>query len=107
MGRISLIAATLPFDYGIYGIGFAVIFYFFHIEPYDWNKFFAAFIILHVFLTAQNLSLGIMQIFAIPSILGLGLLKKYDDKIRINKKFFYSFYPLHMLCFILIKAYII
>ena len=107
IGVISLISVTLPFDYGIYGIGFAVIFYFFYIERYDWNKFFAGFIILHVFALTQSLSLGFLQIFTLPSILGLALLIKHDNKIKINKKFFYTFYPLHMLFLVLVSTFLI
>ena len=104
IGLILLAAVTLPFDYGIYGIGFAVIFYFFHVERYEWSKFFAGFVILHVFALTQSFSFEVMQIFALPSILGLALLKKHDGKIRVNKKFFYAFYPLHMLCLVLINT---
>ena len=107
IGLISVIAVTLPFDYGIYGIGFAVIFYFFHIECYDWNKFLAGFIVLHFFLIAHDLSSGITQMLTLASILGITLLKKYDGKVRISKNFFYAFYPLHMLFFVLIKSAII
>ena len=100
---LAVLSATLPFDYGIYGIGFAVIFYFFYVERYDRDKFFAGFIILHLFLMAQDLTLGFIQVFTFPSILGLVLLQKHDGKVRITKKFFYAFYPLHMLCLVLIK----
>jgi len=99
IGLISLASVTLPFDYGIHGIGFAVIFYFFYIERYDWTKFFAGFVLLHVFALTQSLSLGFMQIFTLPSILGLAFLKKYDDKVQLNKKFFTHFTP--HICYVL------
>jgi hypothetical protein len=104
---LAVLSAIAPIDYGVYGIGFTVIFYFFYVERYDWNKFFAGFIILHVFALTQTLSFGLFQIFTLPCILGLELLKKYDGKIKINRKFFYSFYPLHMLFFVLIKAFML
>jgi hypothetical protein len=104
---LALSASVIPMDYGIYGIGFTVIFYFFNIEHYDRNKFLAGIIILHVWLFTQELSTGIFQIFTLPCILALELLKKHDNKIRINKRFFYMFYPLHMLAFVLINAILI
>jgi len=104
---LTVISAVVPMDYGVYGIGFTVIFCFFYAERYDWNKFFAGFIILHIFALTQTVSLGLIQIFTLPCIFGLELLRKYDGKIRISRKFFYGFYPLHMLCFILIKAFVL
>jgi len=55
---LAVCSAVLPLDYGIYGIGFTVIFYFFCIERYNWNKFIAGFIILHQMVCGKPLDLS-------------------------------------------------
>ena len=107
IAALAVLAAVAPMDYGVYGIGFTVIFYFFYVERFDWNKFLIGFIILHIFALTQTLSFGLFQIFTLPCILGLEMLRKYDSKIKISRKFFYGFYTLHMLCFILIKTFLL
>lgn len=102
---LVLIAILVPFDYGWYGFALTIIFYFFGIKPgnknYTMQWIFITLITGLYILT--DYEKGLIQIFALVCIPIIYIMKKYDNKVKINKHFYYWFYPGHMLILCVIK----
>lgn len=100
---VLIFTAFLPMDYGLYGLGFTLMLYYFEIQNPSLNALYISFAVLHGLRIAQSFEHGILQLFSLPAIPLLGILKKYDRRIVINRWFFYWFYPSHILVLLLIK----
>ncbi len=99
---LLIITIVIPIDYGIYGVGFTLMLYYFQIKQNSQIKLFISFSILHI-LSLSNFSYGIIQIFTLPSLPMLDILEKYDNNIKLNRVFFYCFYPVHISILLMIK----
>ena len=97
-------------DYGSYGVIFPIMFYFFMFEIYSPLLCFVFSLIMYVYyciIDKVEVFSPRNQIVAIFSVFLIVLLKQNDDKIKLPKRFFYWFYPIHMGVLILIKIFII
>lgn len=97
-----LFLAFVPVDYGLYGFGFVLMIYYHIIESISENKLYLSYFALHALRLLQDYQSGIIQLFTLPSIPLMRMLSKYDN-IKLNKYFFYVFYPLHMAIIVIIK----
>ncbi|MEI7620328.1 MAG: TraX family protein [Candidatus Falkowbacteria bacterium] len=99
----------LPFDYGLSGILLMLIFYIFRdrldillITSFIWlSLYFIPFSDPDFYLGGLGLNIGG---FAVLSLILIYF--KTDFKVRINKYFFYIFYPAHLLLLYLIKLWL-
>jgi hypothetical protein len=103
LAAIAVITAFVPMDYGIYGLFFTVVLYYFFIKK-ESSLFYPSYFLLHGLNFVRGTGAGIMQLFTLPAIPLLDLLKRYDDKVKIDRRFFYAFYPVHMLILVGIKS---
>lgn len=83
-------------EYGLYAIALIVVFYYFDKSPY-----------LIIIITITTM-LGIyiykfssLQFFAVLSVFIIIFLRKFD--LKLNKKFLYTFYPLHLTILLIIS----
>lgn len=104
MYLLVLFAAIVPMDYGLYGLGFTLILYYFEVKNDDGTKLYVSYAVIHALRIMQSVDYGLMQLFTLPGLPIIDILKRYDDKIRIRGRFFYIFYPLHITILLIIKA---
>lgn len=96
-----LLGMVIPLDYGIYGILTILIFYLLK----DKKKEFLL-ISQTMFNIFSLIFLHILQIFSLLSWIIILYLPMDKFKIKLNKYFFYIFYPLHLIILFLIKKYL-
>lgn len=101
---IIIITTIAPMDFGLYGMCFLLILYYFDIKKTDINKYFLGYSVIHALYFIKGLSYGFMQLFTLPVLSLLAILKKYDNKIKLGKQFFYIFYPAHIMALVVIRA---
>ena len=112
-------------DYGSYGVIFPIMFYFFMFEKMSFLSSLEHFFMFEIYSPLLCFVFSLImyvyyciidkvevfsprnQIVAIFSVFLIVLLKQNDDKIKLPKRFFYWFYPIHMGVLILIKIFII
>lgn len=88
-------------DYGIYGIATVILFYMFLKKHLTMGKL-ALFMLLTTFLFMGPFAI----IYQGPAVFSLLLIKYVpEDKIRLPKRFFYVFYPLHILILALLGGF--
>jgi len=89
----------LPVDYGISGVLMPVaLYYFLFVMKKPEFAFLGMTILFAVFAFMNNGNL--LQAFSILALPLILIASKYDNKIRIGKKFFYIFYPAHIALFL-------
>lgn len=102
---ILAIGLILPVEYGIYGVLCPVVFYYFMVKNFKPLYIFAGSAFLYLLYMVMD---GIaIQIFSLASVPILLLLTRYDDLVRLHKKFFYIFYPLHIMILLLVKSIVL
>lgn len=104
MYLLVLFSAIVPMDYGLYGLGFTLILYYFEVKNDNGTKLYVSYAVIHALRIMQNIDYGLMQIFTLPCLPIIDILRVYDDKIKIKGRFFYVFYPLHIIILLIIKA---
>jgi hypothetical protein len=103
---VVICAAIIPTGYGIYGLGFTLIFYYFAVKN-DYNlTLYIGYAVIHIIRILQDFQYGAMQLFTLTTLPLINILKKYDNKIKLNKWFFYIFYPAHIIVLLIIKQLI-
>ena len=91
----------ISFDYGIYGVMTAVAMYYLMVKRESPVMMFIVSIILWIFyILFMNRSFE--QIYAVFAVMFIVLLNPFDDSVRIPKRVYYWFYPLHMMILLLI-----
>ena len=91
----------ISFDYGIYGMMTAVAMYYLMVKQESPVMMFIVSIILWIFyILFMNRSFE--QIYAVFAVMFIVLLNPFDDIVRIPKRVYYWFYPLHMMILLLI-----
>lgn len=99
---IMVVSLIAPVDYGLYGVLYPSLFYLF---LFRWNK-------------AQYVFLGMAVLFALDVVLGGGAIqafslaawpvlataRRYDHKIKLNRNFFYCFYPAHIAVLLILRS---
>ena len=96
--------AFVPVDYGLYGLGFTLLLYYFEVCSSNVNRLYVGYAALHILWLFTSFDYGIMQLFTLPSLSLIAILKIYDNMVKINRFFFYAFYPLHISVLLIIKA---
>ena len=102
---ILCISAFVPMDYGIYGILYPLMLY---ICCFKYNKFnyclggTAALYLLTMMLYGP----GNLQVITILTVNLIWILRKYDDRIKLPKWVYYTFYPVHFPILVLISRII-
>ncbi|WP_419889529.1 TraX family protein [Paenibacillus xylanexedens] len=93
-----LVGEFLNFDYGIYGILTIVIFYCFH-------KKYHLILIFQTVITLASLEIyhySVVQVYSLVASILIILLNSYD-RFKINKYFYYTFFPGHIIILIILK----
>lgn len=95
-------AYVLDVDYGIYGVcmPFAMG------TQKGYSKMFLYTVILWSLYVLMNGAGGMIQVVACAAVPVLALLKPQDEKIRLSRRFFYVFYPAHILILLMIKQFL-
>ena len=107
---ILLFAAGLymfiSFDFGIYGSLTAVCMYYLMIKKDEPYSMFLALVILWAFYVLV-MRQSFEQFFAVFAIIFIALLKPIDNKLKLPKKLYYWFYPVHMTILLIIERMIV
>lgn len=108
-GLILLFAAGLymfiSFDFGIYGSLTAVCMYYLMIKKDEPYSMFLALVILWAFYVLV-MRQSFEQFFAVFAIIFIALLKPIDNKLKLPKKLYYWFYPLHITLLLILERII-
>ena len=96
------LAIYLKVDYSICGIMMPVIFYYYWIKEKKIRIFCVLFIALNIFYILINEG-WIIQIFSGISIAIIFNYENYEEKIKLPKKFYYMFYPAHLIVLLIIS----
>ncbi|WP_031551743.1 TraX family protein [Oribacterium sp. FC2011] len=91
----------ISFDYGVYGVITAVAMYYLMVKQESPVMMFIVSISLWIFyILFMNISFE--QIYAVFAVLFIVLLNPFDDVIKVPKRVYYWFYPLHMMILLFI-----
>ena len=101
---VFLISLILPVDYGLYGVIFPCVFFLFMFRTKKTLYAFLAMAILYVVYGIINKEQ--IQIFSLAALPVLIFAKKYDEKIKLPRCFFYIFYPAHIAVLLAVKGVI-
>lgn len=99
---MTFLAVAMPVDYGWYGVVFPAVFYvtmFRRSCPIGAFFGMAVLCVLYVYFGGSQL-----QIFSLAAFPVLLLTRRYDDKIKLPRKFFYWFYPVHIAVLLALKG---
>ena len=110
VGLILLFTAGLymfiSFDYGIYGSLTAVCMYYLMIKKNDpYNMFLALVILWAIYVLIMRQAFE--QFFAVFSIIPIALLKPIDERVKLPKRLYYWFYPVHMIVLLILERIIV
>jgi hypothetical protein len=99
----SLMFASVfvPVDYGLYGVLYPLMFYICAFQLKSNYALIGSAVLWAVYL----LDAGRMdiQVIALAAVLLLEVLKRHDDAVRVNKWFYYAFYPAHIGVLVAVK----
>ena len=96
----------ISFDYGIYGSLTAVCMYYLMIKKNDpYNMFLALVILWAIYVLIMRQAFE--QFFAVFSIIPIALLKPIDERVKIPKRLYYWFYPVHMIVLLILERIIV
>lgn len=99
---VLTLAVLLPVDYGLYGVLFPVMFY---LLLFRWNRPQYVFLVMTLLYALYSLMGGsVIQAFSLVSWPVLLIARRYDDKIKVPRRFFYWFYPTHIAALLAVKA---
>ena len=103
---IMIMCILIPMDYGIYGIGFVMLFYYqFFSQKENWTKKYnyLSYAGLEILDFIKNPASGIMQLFTFPAWSFAKYYKTHDLEKKFPKienfsknKFVFYFYPVHL-----------
>ena len=105
---LCIISFIIPVEYKLYGVLFPVMFYFFTFKTDNPLLCFLSSIVLYlIYIIRYNTEFfgKNNQIISIFSVFIIFLLQKNDNIIKLPKRFFYWFYPIHLAIFELIKYF--
>lgn len=100
---IVMIVFFIPMDYGFYGFLFTMVFYYFRIKKDSGVIIYISWIIIHTIRILISMEYGLIQLFTLPCFSIIDVFEKYDNRIRLNKKIFYWFYPVHIVILLIVK----
>lgn len=91
-------AFLLDVDYGVYGVFMPLA------MRHKWDRAFLYTVILWALYILLHGAAGLTQSFSCAAVPLLALLEPIDGKIRLPRRFFYIFYPAHLLALYLMKS---
>jgi len=92
-------AYLIDVDYGVYGVLMPLA-----LRPqYKYHKMFLHTVILWALYVLMNGIGGLIQVFACLSVPVLAAIEPIDGKVRLPSRFFYVFYPAHILILLVIN----
>lgn len=107
---ILLFAAVLyhfiSFDFGLYGVLVAVCMYYYMIKVKEPYTMFLASVILWAFYVLV-MRQSFEQFFSIFAVIFISFLFPYDNRVKLPKKIYYWFYPVHITVLLIIERTII
>lgn len=95
IGVIVALSLILPIEYSLYGVLYPCFFYYVVFRKNKPQHLFLGMTVLWGLYFI--LCLDIAQVFSILALPVLMIADKYDNKIKLPKIFYYSFYPIHLL----------
>lgn len=102
---LLILSILLNVDYNIYGIMMPMIFYYYWIKEKKIRIFCVLFVALNIFYILINEG-WIIQIFSCLALPIIFNFEKYEKIIKLPKKFYYIFYPVHLVVLLVVKALI-
>lgn len=105
-GAIVLIILLLPFEYGIYGLAYSLWYLWINTrKETNMMTVYVSWGILHLVYIVFHGGSGAVQLFTLPSVALIDMLKAYDNSfMEIQKKNMVKyFYPLHLLILFAVK----
>lgn len=101
---LALSIVLVPISYGVYGLVFTLVLYYFSVKIDKRSNLLLSYLGLHVFKIVNDFQSGLMQLFTLLCVPLIDVLQRYDHRIRINRLFFYAFYPIHIIVLLVVKA---
>lgn len=95
-GLICMLTLVIPLEYGLYGVLFPIVFYYTLIKSNNITYSSVGMALLFLFYVMLHGEQGFIQIFAYLSLYVIVLMKKFDGMFKVNKWFYYVFYPAHI-----------
>lgn len=104
LAALSVLAAAyfLPIDYGLFGVAIPVVMYWLLISQWQPYKAFLAMIVLWAFFVFAERG-SLLQVFYVGSLFIIMACRHSDARIILPKRFFYWFYPGHIIFLLLIR----
>lgn len=99
---VLVAAYLLGVDYGIYGVLMPLAMR----AKHGYSKMFLYTVILWALYVLMNGAEGMTQVVSCAAVPLLAVLEPQDEKIRLPRRFFYVFYPAHILILLAIKHFL-
>lgn len=107
-GAVLIVSIIAPISYGIYGIGYVIMYYIINEYKLKMPVQYGIWGLLHILYILTDTS-GVVQLFTLPSIAVIDMLAQYenDKTFKIQKNIAVRFfYPVHLIIITIIAIFI-